>query len=199
MAVSPAQRPDDNSTTPGSLVAGTDVDHAWSGTPAHDGDATNMLGQYPPGDWGTSIFGGTLPTGTGAPGTPGAVPSQAGTDPTNEPGQTEDGFTGISEEEITSTGAPGADTPASHVTPEGVGGPDHVTFTEPGSFLSGSYQAEDLTTSLSGPADSTQANAEGYATGGPKLPGMFEPEAGTGKFQPKSGGRVLRGGRAVSP
>ena len=50
----------------------------------------------------------------------------------------------------------------------------------------------------SGPRESTQANDEGYGSGGPKLPGMAEPVPG-GQFQPGSGGRVLRGGRAVRP
>jgi hypothetical protein len=48
---------------------------------------------------------------------------------------------------------------------------------------------------LEGPHDSTQANDQGYGTGGPQLPGIAgnEPVPG-GKFQPGSG-RVLRGGR----
>jgi len=156
-------------------------------------DPTTEKGQYPGGDWATAMFGGTLPEGTGAPGTQGARIS-GGSDPTNEPGQTEDGLTGITEREITSTGAPGT-------TGAGRGGqgPDAVTFTRPGSYQSGSYAQDTVNDSVSGPLDWTQANDGGYGTGGPKLPAMNEPTPNAGPFQPSSGGRVLRGGRDVRP
>lgn len=159
-----------------------------SGTGGAGTDPTNEPGQYPPGtDHG--IFGGPLPSGTGAPGTAGASGSA---DPTNEPGQTQDGLTGISESQITETGAPGTQ----GTTPTSGGGPDSVTFTAAGSYLDGTYCAETVNDSVSGPQDWTQANDDGYASSGPKLPGMQEPQAGSGKYQP-GGGRVLRGGRAV--
>lgn len=158
-----------------------------SGAAGAVSDPTNEPGQYPPGtDHG--IFGGPLPDGTGAPGTAGAG---AGSDPTNEPGQTQDGLTGISEHDITSTGAPGT-----QGTVPDPGGADQVTFTKAGSYLSGTYDPVTVGYTTSGPEDGTQANDDGYATGGPKLPGMQEPQAGTGRFQP-AGGHVMRGGRAV--
>lgn len=160
-----------------------------SGRGGGGADPTNEPGQYPPGsDHG--IFGGTLPTGTGAPGTGGA----SGTpDPTNQPGQTQDGLTGVSEHDITETGAPGSQ----GTTPTDGGGPDSITFTRPQAGLT---PFEDVTVndSVSGPQDWTQANDDGYGSGGPQLPGLAgnEPHAGEGRFQP-GGGRVLRGGRAV--
>jgi hypothetical protein len=153
------------------------------------GDPTLEPGQYPPGtDHG--IFGGPLPAGTGAPGTAGAG---SGSDPTTEPGQLEDGLTGISESQITQTGAPGSQ----GTTPD-PGGSSQVSFTKAGSYLDGTYESESVGYTAEGPADGTQANDDGYASGGPQLPGIRgnEPQAGGAKFQP-GGGRVMRGGRAV--
>lgn len=195
MAIAPAQQPDDNAAH-GGLASGTDAANAFSGTRLHDDDPTNMEGQYPPGAWGQAIFGGQLPMGTGAPGTQGARPGTA--DPTNEPGQTEDGLTGISEHDITSTGAPGT---APGAPPTSEGGATTVSYTLPGSYSSGTYQSETQQEDLSGPNDSTQANEQGYASGGPQLPGIKgnEPQPGAGhRYQP-GGGRVLRGGRDVRP
>jgi pilus assembly protein FimV len=158
-----------------------------SGTGGAGTDPTNEPGQYPPGtDHG--IFGGPLPTGTGAPGTAGAGGSA---DATNEPGQTQDGLTGISEHDITATGAPGTQ----GTTPTSGGGPDSISFTRPTAGVT-TYEGLTVNDSVGGPADWTQANDDGYASSGPKLPAMQEPEAGTGRFQP-GGGHVLRGGRAV--
>lgn len=167
---------------------------AYSGRPGEANDPTNEPGQYPVDDsWSSAFFGGTLPDGTGAPGTQGARYGN-GTDPTAEPGQTLDGLTGISEHDITSTGAPG-----SRGAQGNTSGSDTIQFTRPGSSGSGPYASDTVTADVSGPGDWTQANMDGYASGGPKLPGMHEPQAGTGPFQPKSGGRVLRGGRDVRP
>lgn len=170
----------------GGQVAGHGApDSGTGGAP----DRTAMKGQYPPGGWGNAIFGGPLPSGTGAPGTSGGG---GGADSTAEPGQLTDGLTGVTDAEITSTGAPGTST-----SPNSGGGGSSVTVTRAGSYLSGTYESETSSESLSGPTDSTQANQEGYATGGPQLPGIKgnEPQPG-GKYQPGSG-RVLRGGRAV--
>jgi hypothetical protein len=200
MAIAPTQKPDDNAG--GGNVSGTDPRSAFSGTRNHDDDPTTMAGQYPPPDgWANAMFGGPMPQGTGAPGTQGATASGGfhgggAADPTNEPGQTDDGFAGISEHDITESGAPGSAT-----TPNTEGGSDTISYTQPGSVLSGTYQSETVHDDLSGGRDSTMANDAGYATGGPKLPGMMEPQAGGGarSFQPGSGGRVLRGGRSVRP
>ena len=172
-------------------VAGYDRDRASRAAPAYSGtsaggDPTSQPGQYPPGsDHG--IFGGPLPTGTGAPGTGGGA---GGGDPTTQAGQTSDDFTGVPGTELNSTGAPGT----TGGVPSTGGGPDAVTFTRPGSYLSGTYASNTVRTSVDGPQDSTQANDSGYGTDGPKLPAMHEPQAGSSDFQP-GGGRVLRGGR----
>jgi hypothetical protein len=194
MAISPNLQPDDNSAAPGSKVSGTDASRAWSGTGAHGGDPTNMEGQYPPGNWGTVLFGGPQPQGTGAPGTQGAS-YDAGGDPTNEPGQLHEGLTGLGPADIADSGAPGTGT-----TPNSAGGGTAISFTDPATQPGvGAYRSETVRDDLSGPRDSTQANDEGYATGGPQLPGIAgnEPQAGSGRFQPSAGGNVRRGGRAV--
>lgn len=158
-----------------------------SGT-ATPADPTNEPGQYPAGDWGAAIFGGALPQGTGAPGTAGG--GGTGGDPTVEAGQLTDGLTGVTDAEISNTGAPGS----TGSTP-GNAGTDSVTFTRPTAGVT-TYQEETVSDEVGGPRDWTQANDDGYATGGPQLPGLAgnEPQAGEGRYQP-GGGRVLRGGR----
>lgn len=196
MAISPAQSPDERVSVPGSVESGTaGAGRAWSGTPAHDGDPTNMEGQYPPGSWGSALFGGTLPTGTGAPGTQGASYSRA-TDPTNQPGQVTEGLSGVGPPQTTQTGAPGSGT-----TPNTAGGGTAIVFTVPGAGTAGTYRNEAVRDDVYGGRDSTQANDEGYASGGPKFPGMYEPAAGGGRanYQPGPDGRVMRGGRDVRP
>lgn len=185
--------------TSSTQVPGYDSTKRISGGPKISGndqgpaDPTNEAGQYPPGGWGGMIFGGQLPQGTGAPGTAGG--GGAGDDDTVEAGQTVDGLTGLAPADINGTGAPGTQ----GTTPSGGTGPDAVTFTRPGSFGSGSYAQDTVRDSVSGSADWTAANDDGYASGGPQLPGIKgnEPAAGSGRFQP-GGGRVLRGGRAVA-
>lgn len=163
----------------------------YSGT-GSSADPTNEPGQYPPGlAYETELFGGKLPTGTGAPGTQGGG-SGGMTDATNEPGQTEDGLTGITQSEITQTGAPGTQGVVDNDT-----GPDTITYTEASDGIL-PYRMVTVRDSVSGPGDSTGANDGAYATGGPQLPGIKgnEPQAGSDRFQP-GGGKVLRGGRAV--
>ena len=182
MAKEPNQTPDGGGSVSGgsSRVSGT----------TEASDPTNEPGQYPPGGWGTAIFGGPLPSGTGAPGTKGGA---GGADDTAEPGQLVDGLTGITETEITETGSPGTGTTANTD-----GGSDSISYTRPGSYLSGTYKSDTTSDNVAGTASATEANDQGYATGGPQLPGIKgnEPRAGQGPYQPGSG-RVLRGGRAV--
>lgn len=149
------------------------------------GDPTTEPGQYPPSR--SDIFGGPLPTGTGAPGTMGGAGRG---DPTTEAGQLTDGLTGVTDAQITETGAPGTGT-----SPNSRGGGTSVKYTRPGSFASGTYQSDVASEVIDGPGGATEANQEGYATGGPQLPGIKgnEPQAGNSQFQPGSG-RVLRGG-----
>lgn len=182
----PSQIPD--GTTSG-LVAGSGNPRKVSGT-STGADPTNEPGQYPVGDWGTAIFGGPLPTGTGAPGTTGGGGNNG--EPTAEPGQLTDGLTGITDAEISNTGAPGTPT-----TPnDSDAGETAISYTRPGSYLSGTYKSDITNDDVDGPGDSTQANDIGYGTGGPQFPGNRgnEPVAGAGPFQPGSG-KVLRGGR----
>lgn len=162
----------------------------YSGT-SESSDPTNQPGQYPPGSE-HGIFGGPLPTSTGAPGSPGG--GSGATDATNEPGQTEDGLTGVTESQITQSGAPGSQGAQDHD-----GGGSSVTYTKASDGI-GPYEQVTKSDDLSGPGDSTGANDSGYATGGPQLPGIKgnEPQAGSSRYQP-GGGRVLRGGRDVRP
>ena len=122
-------------------VPGYDGTKSSRGSPdrsgeAGGGDVTSQPGQYPPGsDHG--IFGGPLPTGTGAPGTAGGKGGDG--DPTNQAGQNVDAFAGTSHDDITSTNAPG--TSGANA---GAGGGSSVTFTRPGSYLSGSYAQDSV-------------------------------------------------------
>jgi hypothetical protein len=179
----------DNYPSYGGPDAARNVSPKQAGTPT-PADPTNEPGQYPAGDWGNAIFGGPLPQGTGAPGTAGG--RGAGSDVTIEPGQLTDGFTGLPDSDVSETGAPG-----SQGSEPGNGGPDAVAFTLPSAGYT-AYQEATVHDKVTGPQDWTQANDDGYATGGPQLPGIAgnEPQAGEGRYQP-GGGHVLRGGRAV--
>lgn len=160
---------------------------AYSGT-QQGGDPTTEPGQYP-GTMDHGIFGGPLPTSTGAPGSAGGRGS--GGDPTVEPGQLTDGLTGVSDRDIANTGAPGGQGASNSENT----GPDSVTFTRPSAGIN-TYDTESVRDSVSGSQDWTSANDQGYSSGGPQLPGIRgnEPKAGEGPYQPGSG-RVLRGGR----
>lgn len=185
MAISPAQKPDD-----GGAVSGTSDRAAWSGTPARGADPTNLAGQYPPGAWGNAIFGGPMPTGSGAPGSQGARYS-ADSDPTNEPGQLYEGLSGLGPADTANSGAPGMAT-----NPNGSGGGSTVTYTNPGAGV-GTYHQTTMPADLSGPRDSTQANDEGYATGGPQLPGLAGNEPQPGSTRSQTGGGTVRRGNAL--
>lgn len=161
-----------------------------SGTSGGGSDATGNPG-YPPGDWGNAIFGGTLPTGTGAPGS--AANDGGATDATNQPGQNHEALAGVTDESVVSTGAPGTQGAVDS------SGGEAITQTLPSDGI-GPYTTDTVNDDLSGPRDSTQANDQGYASGGPQLPGLKgnEPAANSGRYQP-GGGHVMRGGRAVKP
>lgn len=177
MAVTPGQNPPG-----GGVVSGAGSPQA-AGT--YGGEVTNEPNQYP-----GSLFGIFLPQGTGAPGTAGAG---RGADPTNQPGQLSEGISGEGPSDTANTGAPGT-----MGQQNGTGGPDSVSYTRPGSFLTGTNQTETVSDSISGTSDWTQAIDGSYAGGGPQLPGIKgnEPVPGSGPFQPGSG-RVMRGGRSV--
>jgi hypothetical protein len=187
MAIAPGQRPDGKGT---GLKSGTGTGRARSGT-ASGADPTNLDGQYPPGGWGGALFGGALPSGTGAPGSRGA---RGGADPTTEPGQLDEGLSGLGPADTANTGAPGRGT-----TPNSAGGGSTITFTDPGTMPGvGAYRSESVSDDLSGPRDSTMVNDQGYGSGGPQIPGIGEPQAGSANWQ-TGRGTVLRGGRDVRP
>jgi hypothetical protein len=146
------------------------------------GDPVNLPGQYP-----GSIFGVAIPQGTGAPGTAGAGGSA---DPVNQPGQLTEGISGTGPADTANTGAPGS---AGSGMDSG-GGADSVTYTEPGSFLSGTNTEASVRDDISGTSDWTQAHDGSYG-GSLNLPGVDgnQPTPNSGPFQPGSG-RVLRGG-----
>lgn len=146
---------------------------------ADSSDPTNEPGQYP-----SSLFGVALPQGTGAPGS--GTAAGMGADPTNEPGQLNEGISGLGPSDVADTGAPGTMGASNGGT-----GPDTVSYTSPGSFLSGTNITKTVNDSISGPGDWTQAIDGSYAGGGPQLPGIKGNEpTSTGA----GGGRVLRGG-----
>jgi len=150
------------------------------------GTASGMDPTLEKGSYSTSLFGVALPQGTGAPGTQGAGHAS---DPTLESGQLNEGLSGLGPADTASTGAPGS-TGAQNTAG---GGPDRITYTEPGSYLSGSYEQETLTDSVSGTSDWTQA-IDGSYGGGPQLPGISgNMPDGTGA----GSGRVMRGGRGA--
>ncbi len=157
------------SSRPGQLVSGTG-----------GGDPTLEPGEYP-----ASLFGVALPQGTGAPGSPGGpVPS----DPTLETGQLYEGISGLGPADTANTGAPG-----SAVASDVAGGADSVTFTRPGSYLSGTYSQETLSDDVSGVNDWTQAGDGAYG-GSPQLPGV----AGNQPTSTGAGQGRLRGGRSAT-
>jgi hypothetical protein len=158
-------------------VSGTKETGASAGTRTSS-DPANEPGQYP-----ASLFGVALPQGTGAAGSSGA--SRGGTDPANEPGQLNEGISGLGPADTANTGAPGG-TGAQN----GPSGGDSVTYTRPGSFLSGTNIQDTINDTVSGTDDWTQA-IDGSYGGGPQIPGVAgNMPAGTGA----GGGRVLRGG-----
>src|ERR1043166_8205427 len=128
----------------GGSVSGTREAGAFSGTHDTGTDPTNEPGQYP-----GSLFGVGLPQGTGAPGTTGA---SGGADPSNEPGQLNEGISGLGPSDTANTHAPG-----SSGQQNGSGGGTTVSYTRPGSFLSGTNQQDTTSDNISGPGDWTQA------------------------------------------
>ena len=173
MATAPGQNPPG-----GGKVSGAGTPDAAG---AYGGEVSTQPGQYP-----SSIFGVALPQGTGAPGTAGAG---RGADPANQPGQLTEGISGTGPADTADTGAPGTQGAPS----DGGGGADTVTYTEPGSFLSGTNTQGTVRDDISGTGDWTQSH-EGSYGGSLNLPGIVGNQpTSTGAGQ----GRVLRGGRRV--
>src|SRR5215475_2695948 len=120
------------------------------------GDEVNQPNQYP-----GSLFGVGLPQGTGAPGTAGAG---GVADPTNEPGQLNEGISGLGPSATADTGAPGSQGASSTQ-----GGPDTVSYTPGANYFKSESQPSDLTVTtsdnISGTDDWTQANDGSYGGG----------------------------------
>lgn len=169
MALPPGQNPPG-----GGQVAGEGGPQAAG---AYGGEVTSQPNQYP-----ASLFGIALPQGTGAPGTAGA---SGAADPTNMPGQLTEAISGTGPADTAQTGAPG-----SQGATNSSGGADTITYTEPGSFLSGTNTMATVRDDISGINDWTQAHDGSYG-GNLNLPGIVGNQpTSTGVGQ----GRVLRGG-----
>lgn len=172
-------------TTPGFGGISRATESGKQGAGGGPADAT-----LEPGAYASDIFGIQLPQGTGAPGSQGA---SGGADPTNQPGELDEGFSGLGPQDTANTGSPGS----AGVDNTGGGG-QAISYTDPGSYLGGTYQTHTVNDEVSGPRDWSQA-ADGLYTGeGNKMPGIVQADGGladTGAGQ----GRVMRGGRAVNP
>ena len=157
-----------------------------SGSAAQSGTGAGFDPTLEAGNYGPSLFGVALPQGTGAPGSAGAAGSAS--DPTNQPGQLNEGISGEGPAQIADTGAPG-----SAGAGNSEGGPDAVKYTLPGSYLSGTYEQDTVADSISGTQDWTQAidGSYGSAVNLPGIEGNMPTSTGAGS------GRVMRGGRAV--
>ena len=170
--LTPGQHPDGGGLTQGNV---SNQDAAQG---AFGGDPSNEPGQYP-----ASLFGVALPQGTGAAGSAGA---SGAADPSNEPGQLSEGISGLGASATADTGAPG-----SAGQQNGSSGGTTISYTRPGSYLTGTNATDTVQDNISGPGDWTQAIDGSYAGGGPQLPGIRGNEpTSTGA----GGGRVLRGG-----
>lgn len=122
-------------------------------------DPTNQLGQTP-----SEIFGFSQTYNTGAPGSQGAAPGNA--DVTIQPGQLDEGLSGVSDGEITDTGLHGSQG-ASNAN----GGPDGVVYTDPFGYMGNDHRDSHTSAHIDGIGDWTQANDMGYAAG-PTLPSL---------------------------
>lgn len=141
-----------------------------------------------PGAYSSDIFGIPMPQGTGAPGSQGA---SGAADPTNMPGELTEGISGMGPDQTADTGAPG-----SAGVDSTQGGGQSISYTDPGSYLGGTYQTHTVNDEVSGPRDWTQA-ADDLYTGDGNLPGIKEAAAGLADTG-AGGGHVMRGGRAVN-
>lgn len=169
MATAPGQNPPG-----GGKVSGAAAPDAAG---VYGGEVTNEPNQYP-----SSLFGVTLPQGTGAPGSAGAARTA---DPTNQPGQLTEKISGTGPADTADTGSPG-----SQGAGVSNGGADSITYTRPGAFLTGTNQEDTVRDDISGLGDWTQAHDGSYG-GSLNLPGIVGNQpTSTGAGQ----GRVLRGG-----
>lgn len=123
-------------------------------------DPTEQIGQSP-----DQIFGFPIHHSTGAPGSAGGKRGGDG-DVTTQAGQLEEGLSGVTGDEITSTGAAG-----SQGAKNSNGGPDHVTYTDPFGYMGNAHRDVATSGHVAGMGDWTQANDMGYGEG-PTLPAL---------------------------
>jgi len=141
---------------------------------------------FEPGNYTDSLFGVAIPQGTGAPGSQGAG---GASDPTVMPGALDEGLSGLGPADTANTGSPGS-APIGDRT-----GGTQVSYTNPGSYLGGTYVTETVSGSVTGPDDWSQVSPGLYDGASKNLPGI--PQAGAALADTGAGqGRVMRGGRS---
>lgn len=150
--VSDGQNPGRSSTpqrqSPGKARAGHSI----------SADPTNQLGQTP-----ADIFGFSQSYSTGAPGSQGASGPDA--DVTIQAGQLTEGLSGVSGDEITSTGLHGSEGAHPHAGGEG------ITYTDPFGYMGNVHRDVHTSMTVSGPGDSTTwGDDNGFS--GPTLPAL---------------------------
>jgi hypothetical protein len=119
-------------------------------------DPTNELGQTP-----ADIFGFSQSYSTGAPGSQGATGPDA--DVTIQAGQLDEGLSGVTGDEITSTGLHGSQGASPHAGGEG------VRYTDPFGYMGNDHRDSHASMAVSGPGDSTVfGDDSGFS--GPTLP-----------------------------
>jgi hypothetical protein len=122
-------------------------------------DPTVQKGQLP-----DDIFGFSQHYSTGAPGSQGATGPDA--DVTIQAGQLTEGLSGVTGDEITSTGLDGT-----QGATNGNGGPNTVKYTDPFGYMGNDHRDSVTSAHVDGIGDWTQANDEGYGAG-PTLPAL---------------------------
>lgn len=122
-------------------------------------DPTEQTGQTP-----SEIFGFSQSYSTGAPGS--SPHGARSSDVTIQPGQLDDGLSGVTAAEITDTGLPG-----SQGASNSNGGPDSIRYTDPFGYMGNEHRDSHTSAHVGGTGDWTQANDMGYDSG-PTLPAL---------------------------
>lgn len=122
------------------------------------GDPTAQPGQTP-----SEIFGFPQHYSTGAPGSSGG--NMGSSDVTVQDGQISDGLSGLTEEEVTSTGLHGSQGASPHAGGEG------VRYTDPFGYMGNDHRDSHASGAVSGPGDwTTMGDDSGFS--GPTLPAL---------------------------
>jgi hypothetical protein len=121
-------------------------------------EPTAQKGQLP-----SEIFGFPTPMTTGAPGSSGGAMDSS--DVTVQDGQISDGLSGLTEEEVTSTGLHGSQGASPHA------GGESVRYTDPFGYIGGVHRESHASGATSGPGDWTVwGDDNGFS--GPTLPAL---------------------------